>query len=728
MLNRVPRLLEPAAERHVRRARSAGTGFTSSPTTNGSASRSRTSTTARTRSFDMDLVGTRTQYTGGVKVDTQFTPQTRLSVRVTNYHQFIPGSGGGATTHPSAATQVGPLLAADVGAAHAGAQQPGGQRGQGRLLRQQERHQGARRRWNGGAMPAPAHRRTARGVLRVRDRRGIRCGATRSAPPTNAPQMLEQDTWQVRDDFTFSYDARRPPRPADGRRVPEAHVPSLVVQHLQRQPRRDEAGGAVGGRRSPRCSRSGTTRRRGTSLPLGPSSIRFRQSVGNDELLHAAGASTRLVAGRLGDHLAPDAEPRAALRRRHRRRGRAHRAAAVDGRQAAARPRQLRPAARPRASRSTTGRSIRGGYGKYFTQLENDGAHQPTLNAQHIFPEVLYDGRADFAVNPFNGPDADVRAGAGAGVHAGQRSWRPTVSAARSARRFRRRRPPSDLVQPPGVDRRAAAVPHRLRRRGELRLHRRARGGSGLQPEPHLRPRRPATTSRSATSRRGPIPYWGFVNGEYMQGWSNYRALETSLTKRFSHRWQMAANYTFGDALRFDRRSVSDGARRRRDASAASRSRSSSGRMSAASTRSATTDQRHRAVVNGIWDMGAGFQVSGLYFYGSGPAHRRHLLLPGARHRHRRREPPARRRQLRRRATASSASPFTAWTRGCRSGSRSAAAVSIDGMLEVFNLFNRANYGSYTTNVDSAAYGQPVYNSNVAYGSRAAQLGFRFSF
>ena len=45
---------------------------------------------------------------------------------------------------------------------------------------------------------------------------------------------------------------------------------------------------------------------------------------------------------------------------------------------------------------------------------------------------------------------------------------------------------------------------------------------------------------------------------------------------------------------------------------------------------------------------------------------------------------------------------------------------SLDGMLEVFNLFNRANYGSYTTNVDNAAYGQQVYNSNVAYGARGA--------
>lgn len=32
----------------------------------------------------------------------------------------------------------------------------------------------------------------------------------------------------------------------------------------------------------------------------------------------------------------------------------------------------------------------------------------------------------------------------------------------------------------------------------------------------------------------------------------------------------------------------------------------------------AVTDQRHRAVFNGIWLVGGGFQVSGVYFYGSG--------------------------------------------------------------------------------------------------------------
>ena len=32
----------------------------------------------------------------------------------------------------------------------------------------------------------------------------------------------------------------------------------------------------------------------------------------------------------------------------------------------------------------------------------------------------------------------------------------------------------------------------------------------------------------------------------------------------------------------------------------------------------ADTDQRHRAVFNGIWEVGSGFQVSGLHYFGAG--------------------------------------------------------------------------------------------------------------
>ena len=53
---------------------------------------------------------------------------------------------------------------------------------------------------------------------------------------------------------------------------------------------------------------------------------------------------------------------------------------------------------------------------------------------------------------------------------------------------------------------------------------------------------------------------------------------------------------------------------------------------------------------------------------------------------------------------------------------------SIDGILEVFNLFDYSNFGMFTTDVSSPDYGRPVYDPNVVYGARAAQLGFRLQF
>jgi hypothetical protein len=55
--------------------------------------------------------------------------------------------------------------------------------------------------------------------------------------------------------------------------------------------------------------------------------------------------------------------------------------------------------------------------------------------------------------------------------------------------------------------------------------------------------------------------------------------------------------------------------------------------------------------------------------------------------------------------------------------------MTIDGMIEVFNVLNHKNFGSYTTTESSGAlFGQPSFNANVAYQPRIAQVGFRFAF
>ena len=70
------------------------------------------------------------------------------------------------------------------------------------------------------------------------------------------------------------------------------------------------------------------------------------------------------------------------------------------------------------------------------------------------------------------------------------------------------------------------------------------------------------------------------------------------------------------------------------------------------------------------------------------------------------------------RATASTCPATSARTCACRSASASAAR-KVDGIVEVFNVFNHANYGSFVLNESNSRYGQPDRSVNVAYPAAA---------
>ena len=116
---------------------------------------------------------------------------------------------------------------------------------------------------------------------------------------------------------------------------------------------------------------------------------------------------------------------------------------------------------------------------------------------------------------------------------------------------------------------------------------------------------------------RAPYPTFGNVSMWRFGGLSNYHGLQTALTKRFSQRWQASATYSLSwlydsDAVPAipcyygpgDFRPCPENFTVARDIG---------GGYSLA-----VGDQRHRAVVNGIWQLPMGFRVSGLYFFGSG--------------------------------------------------------------------------------------------------------------
>ena len=55
--------------------------------------------------------------------------------------------------------------------------------------------------------------------------------------------------------------------------------------------------------------------------------------------------------------------------------------------------------------------------------------------------------------------------------------------------------------------------------------------------------------------------------------------------------------------------------------------------------------------------------------------------------------------------------------------------TKVEASLEVFNVFNHANYGSYVlVEALGPLYGQPQQNQAVAYQPRMLQLGFKVTF
>ena len=138
-------------------------------------------------------------------------------------------------------------------------------------------------------------------------------------------------------------------------------------------------------------------------------------------------------------------------------------------------------------------------------------------------------------------------------------------------------------------------------------------------------------------------------------------------------------------------------------------------------------DQRHRAVFNGIWMMPYRFELSGLYFYGSGErfatTYGQDLRLLGDRADGR----------LRPDGTLVARNAFVGKPlhrldiRVLRKFPLY-GKMRIDGMVEVFNVLNHANYGAYVTQERLVNYGAPAQNTNVAYQPRMLQLGFRLVF
>lgn len=356
---------------------------------------------------------------------------------------------------------------------------------------------------------------------------------------------------------------------------------------------------------------------------------------------------------------------------------------------------------------------IRGGVGRYYGDVLTNLQMWTMGNETIASVEVTNDGRADFPTNPFRGAKPSA---AQAFANFCDVNSRPGCLT----------RGLQELAPPPPYDNVQNSWQTSIgfqRQLGEVAALEVDYVYNGSRDEKIIMDNvnvsyNPATGVNlpySVASTR-PYPLMGIISVTPYTGWSDYHAVQAGLTKRFRDNWQGSVTYTVGGLWNADSNPMSG--RRIVDFRVAPDLGNE--------YTLAETDQRHRVVLNGIWQVGYGLQVSGIYFYGSGER-------DGANNGQDLRNLGAGAQRLRADGSIIPRNDFVGdpvHRVDLRLQERIPlpGRMSIDGIVEVFNVFDRANFGSFTLDESSRAYGQPVQNANLAYAPRTLQLGFRFTF
>jgi carboxypeptidase family protein/TonB-dependent receptor-like protein len=369
---------------------------------------------------------------------------------------------------------------------------------------------------------------------------------------------------------------------------------------------------------------------------------------------------------------------------------------------------------------------VRGGAGLYYADALNTNVLWPMSPLTIAVIQVTNDGRPDFAANPFNGPAptynqallrfCDVKNAPGC-----------------------LQRAPAELAPPPEF----AHITHSWQ--GSIGIARQIgndiaieadyvytgtrneqQGGGGFSVDNINLSYNPVTGVNYPfdDASHKPFPDWGIVGVDTFNGWSNYHGLQTGFTKRMSHHWQGALTYTLSGLWTGDPLPLSGLTQITFPVQQDIGGQYSLGE----------TDQRHRLVFNGIWQVAHGFQVSGIYFYGSGLRTQAFCGCDArgfggaAGYDRLRQDDPL--------GPDGSIIPREGFVgqpihrvdvrlqqRVPIGGGR-----SIGGFVEVFNVFNRKNYGLYDTTETDDTYGQPISSQSLTYAPRTLQLGFRMAF
>ena len=196
-------------------------------------------------------------------------------------------------------------------------------------------------------------------------------------------------------------------------------------------------------------------------------------------------------------------------------------------------------------------------------------------------------------------------------------------------------------------------------------------------------------------------------------GKSEYRGLQSSLTKRFGHNWQASATYTLSWLYNSNTKPFSG----------LTQTTFFTSPDYGGEWGPSQDDQRHRLVLNGIWSVYKGFQISGLHYLGAGI--RDQIIYGGDLHGA---GCSCFDQRIRPNGTIIPKAGFIAPAQN-RTDVRLQQKISIgsrrsfDLIADVFNVFNRPNW---TVGENEATVAQFLQHVNGTY--RTMQFGFRLTY
>jgi Carboxypeptidase regulatory-like domain/TonB dependent receptor len=367
---------------------------------------------------------------------------------------------------------------------------------------------------------------------------------------------------------------------------------------------------------------------------------------------------------------------------------------------------------------------IRGGFGRFFADPGSHTAYWTKLGIGSMHPQVLNDGRADFAANPFNGPTPtfeQVAATLCSVAPTLKNCLRRTLSTAFAA-------PYNEI---PYSNQGSIGVQRQLGDKMVVEADYAYTGSRAQNVEININLAYDPATGVNypfTTIAKRPYQDWASVVNRLSIGESNYHSMQVSFTKRMSNHWQASATYLLSGQWNLQNAPIPVGCQYVTTLDASGKPVCNVPVVLHPTLRQEWYlggDQRNRVTFNGIWDLGKGVQLSGLYLFGDNgyatPTSGVDALATGG---------AAGR--VRSDGTIIARNSFdmpSLHRLDMRLQKRFLVGhMKVDGMVEVFNVFNHVNYGTFVLNESNARYGQPDSNLNSAYQPRLMQLGFRVAF